>query len=197
MWMRIPAIFVRAALGEMAQLLVDGQRVTPTRALAAGFTFKFPTLGGALEHLLGRTATTNTNSAPADIYYNGECPICRTEMEHYAASCATSHPELRFIDSTRQPNEFAGCGLRREHLERRVYIKDSEGQILSGMPALIVLWSRMPGYGWLATTLSLPLLRPAAAVLYDHLVAPTLAYWASTRGNKRSLNPQSKGFRSS
>jgi uncharacterized protein (TIGR01777 family) len=185
MWMRIPAIFVRAALGEMAQLLVDGQRVTPTRALAAGFTFKFPTLGTALEHLLGRSATANNNKTAADIYYNGECPICRTEMEHYAAVCATSRPELRFIDSTQQSNEFANCGLRREHLERRVYVKDGEGRILSGMQALIALWSRMPGYGWLATTFSLPLLRPTSAAIYDHLVAPTLARWARTRDRSR------------
>jgi hypothetical protein len=112
----------------MSQLLVDGQRVVPTRALTAGFTFKFPNLGGALEHLLGHPATANgTNKTQADIYYNGECPICNAEMTHYAELCATSHPELRFIDSTQQPNEFASCGLRREHLERRVYIKGWRG----------------------------------------------------------------------
>jgi predicted DCC family thiol-disulfide oxidoreductase YuxK len=153
------------------------------RALTAGFVFKFPTLGGALEHLLGRSATA-INSAPADIYYNGECPICNAEMTHYAELCATSHPELRFIDSTQQPNEFASCGLRREHLERRVYLKDGEGRILSGMPAIIALWSRMPRYGWLATTLNLPVLRPATAALYDHVIAPTLTRWARTRARR-------------
>jgi uncharacterized protein len=183
MWLRIPAIFIRTVLGEMSQLLVDGQRVAPVRALTAGFVFKFPNLGGALEHLLGRSATA-INSAPADIYYNGECPICRAEMSHYAELCATSRPELRFIDSTQQPNEFASCGLRPEHLERRVYFKDSEGRILSGMPAIISLWSRMPKYGWLATTLNLPVLRPATAVLYDHVIAPTLAHWAKTRARR-------------
>ena len=185
LWMRIPAIFIRAALGEMSQLLVDGQRVVPTRALAAGFVFKFPNLGAALEHLLGSSPKTTGNS-PADIYYNGECPICRTEMEHYAEVCATSRPDLRFIDSTQKPNEFAICGLRREHLERRVYIRDADGRILSGMPALLELWWRMPGYGWLAKTLSLPLLRQASVMLYDHVVAPTLARWARARalGNR-------------
>ena len=44
LWMHIPAIFIRAALGEMSQLLVDGQRVAPIRALAAGSVFKFPNL---------------------------------------------------------------------------------------------------------------------------------------------------------
>ncbi len=53
-WLRVPAFVLRAALGEMAQLLVDGQRVVPSRALAAGFAFRHPTLAGALEDILSR-----------------------------------------------------------------------------------------------------------------------------------------------
>jgi uncharacterized protein (TIGR01777 family) len=49
---RIPAPLVRAALGELAELFVDGQRVVPKRALELGFAFKHPELAGALSHLL-------------------------------------------------------------------------------------------------------------------------------------------------
>ena len=42
-----PAIALRAALGEMAGLLLEGQRVLPTRARAAGFGFRHPELSGA------------------------------------------------------------------------------------------------------------------------------------------------------
>lgn len=51
-WLRVPAAPLRAALGEMAQLLVDGQHVVPARAQAAGFAFRHPQLEGALTHLL-------------------------------------------------------------------------------------------------------------------------------------------------
>ena len=54
LWLRMPAFAVRAGLGEMAQLLVDGQRVMPNRALALGFEFRFPQATGALVDLLGR-----------------------------------------------------------------------------------------------------------------------------------------------
>jgi uncharacterized protein len=187
LWMRIPASFVRAGLGEMAQLLVDGQRVAPVKALASGFVFKHPNLGEALEHLLGRTANA-AKKAQADIYYNGECPVCRTEMEHYAEICATARPELRFIDSTQSPNDFTRCGLRQEHLERRVYIRDADGQILSGMPAIIALWSRMPRYGWASRLFSLPVIRQATELLYDHVIAPSLALWAKTRARRRTAS---------
>jgi uncharacterized protein len=186
LWLRAPAALIRALLGEMSQLLVDGQRVTPMRALRSGFTFRYPNLGAALEQLLGRPkALTET----AQIYYNGDCPVCRTEMRHYADICATARPELRFFDSTQFPEEFSRCGLRREHLERRVYVRDSEGLILSGMPAIIALWRKMPRYEWLAKMVSLPLIRPTAVVLYDHVIAPTLFRWARSHSRSRIQLP--------
>jgi uncharacterized protein (TIGR01777 family) len=48
----IPAKLLRACLGELAELFVDGQRVTPNRLLALGFEFRHPTLDAALEQAL-------------------------------------------------------------------------------------------------------------------------------------------------
>ena len=52
--LRVPAWPMRIALGEMAQLLLDGQYVVPARALEGGFQFSFPGLRGAFENLLTR-----------------------------------------------------------------------------------------------------------------------------------------------
>jgi uncharacterized protein (TIGR01777 family) len=57
LWLRVPAFFLRIALGEMAQLLVDGQHVVPRRAVEAGFTFRFRQLHQALANLLGDPST--------------------------------------------------------------------------------------------------------------------------------------------
>ena len=182
LWLTIPAGFVRAMLGEMAQLLVDGQRVLPNRTVAMGFYFRHAHLDRALGHLLteasGRLRTT---TAGADFYFNGACPLCRAEMRHYAAICASTAPEVQFIDSSRHARALENCGLRQEHLERRVYTRDADGRLLSGMSALIALWSRMPQYSPLAKLMQLPLIRPIAELVYDHLVAPGLALWAARR----------------
>lgn len=51
----MPAFAARLALGEMAdELLLSSQRVLPTRLLASGFAFGYPTLESALRHELGR-----------------------------------------------------------------------------------------------------------------------------------------------
>lgn len=49
----VPALALRAVLGEMAQILLASQRVSPERTLANGFTFRWPDLGPALEDLCG------------------------------------------------------------------------------------------------------------------------------------------------
>jgi uncharacterized protein (TIGR01777 family) len=52
LWLRVPGTALRLALGEMAELLVQGQRVTPRRLLDAEFTFEHATLASALLALL-------------------------------------------------------------------------------------------------------------------------------------------------
>ena len=178
LWLRVPATFIRYALGEMAQLLVDGQRVVPTRALAVGFKFRHSQIRATFAHLL-RNEPIGT--AAADIYFNGECPLCNAEMTHYARLCADAQPGFQFIAAAQQPDALARCGLRQEHLERRVYLRCADGSILSGMPALMALWSTMPRYRWLSRLVGLPLLRSLAVTLYDHAIAPALAFWASRR----------------
>jgi uncharacterized protein (TIGR01777 family) len=49
---RIPASVLRAALGELAELFVDGQRVVPQRLGELEFEFRYPTLRAALEQAL-------------------------------------------------------------------------------------------------------------------------------------------------
>jgi NAD dependent epimerase/dehydratase family enzyme len=50
-WMRVPSSPMRLALGEMAELLLEGQNAVPAAALAAGYRFRHPTLAGAFAAL--------------------------------------------------------------------------------------------------------------------------------------------------
>jgi len=52
-FMPTPAFALKLLFGEMAELLLTGQRVLPARAAATGFTFRFPELAGAFRAILG------------------------------------------------------------------------------------------------------------------------------------------------
>jgi uncharacterized protein (TIGR01777 family) len=52
----VPALVLRLGLGEMAEVLLSGQRAVPRKALGAGYRFRFPELSAALADLLGGPA---------------------------------------------------------------------------------------------------------------------------------------------
>ncbi|MBI1814456.1 MAG: TIGR01777 family protein [Deltaproteobacteria bacterium] len=52
-WAPVPAVVLRLALGEMADMLLSGQRVLPAAAQRAGYIFQFPRLEPALREVLG------------------------------------------------------------------------------------------------------------------------------------------------
>lgn len=51
-----PSALLRILLGEMASILTTGQRVLPKRAIQGGFTFRYPTLAGAIRAEITRSA---------------------------------------------------------------------------------------------------------------------------------------------
>ena len=173
LWFRIPSAAIRLALGEMAQLLVDGQRVVPSRAVTEGFRFRYEQLGAALRQLLDPTPLGSVATKQA-VYFNGACPVCRTEIGHYAKRCKAAAVPITFVDSSVHHGDLADYGLRRDHLERRIYVRTAGGQVVSGMAALTRIWAQTPGYRWLSALVSLPIAREIAAALYDHVAVPVL-----------------------
>ena len=182
--LRIPGAVLNAALGEMAQLLVKGQRVAPRRLLDGGFEFRHYTLASALRDLVAdpeRPAGIRGVDSNCEVWFNGECPVCSYEIGSYEKLANKRDLPLKFHDATRVARPLAAYGLRCEHMERRLYLLDEQGRMLSGFSAVLALWARMPGYRWLGRVCALPPLRALCETLYDHIVAPGLAYWARVR----------------
>ncbi len=53
-WLPVPGFALRAALGEVASTVLEGQRAAPKKLLDMGYKFRFPTAEGALRDLLAR-----------------------------------------------------------------------------------------------------------------------------------------------
>ncbi len=52
-WLPVPELLLKIALGQMAEMLLHGQRAVPEKILGAGFDFNFPKLRSALEDAMG------------------------------------------------------------------------------------------------------------------------------------------------
>jgi len=103
------------------------------------------------------------------VIYNANCPVCSWEIDHYAVYADTAALPIRF-DGLSEAGRF---GLTPDQAARRLNVLH-KGQILSGIPAFLVLWQQMPRYRGLAVVVGLPGIRQIAAFVYDHIAAPLL-----------------------
>ena len=91
-------------MGEMAQLLVEGQPGAPQRLLRAGFEFRRFTLASALRDLIpDQHAPPRLRAADRDceVWFNGDCPVCSYEIGAYEKLAERRDLPLRFHDSMR------------------------------------------------------------------------------------------------
>ena len=116
-----------------------------------------------------------------EVLYNGDCPICSREIASYASYADTAGLPLRF--ETLQDSDLARWGVDAEAAASRLHVL-KDGTVYEGLEAFQVLWAEMPRCAWLAHLTDLPVTRPVARRIYDHVLAPLL-YWMHRRRMRR------------
>jgi predicted DCC family thiol-disulfide oxidoreductase YuxK len=106
-----------------------------------------------------------------EILYNGQCPVCSAEIAHYRRAADISGADLHFVDLNSAP--LSDWGIDADQAARRLHAR-ADGQIVSGLPAFVMLWQALPRWHWLARLVMLPGLRHVAGSLYDRVAAPIL-----------------------
>jgi predicted DCC family thiol-disulfide oxidoreductase YuxK len=176
--LRVPASWLRLMLGEAAQLLVDGQRVLPVKARAAGFNFRYASFETALDALL---ATEETPRAPAEIMYDPQCPVCDLEINRYCRDAARAGLRWRVDDVAERRELMQRYGLDTATARKRVYVVDDRGEMTSGMEAIVLIWSVLPPWRVLARFARLPVVRNVLYAFYDLILAPVIWRWNERR----------------
>ncbi|WP_373507731.1 thiol-disulfide oxidoreductase DCC family protein [Thiocapsa sp.] len=92
-------------------------------------------------------------------YFDGGCPLCSKEIAHYRRIDKAG--AIRWVDITDDGGVLAEAGIDRTNAMRRIHAKETDGSILTGVPAFVAIWRRLPGYRRLATLVQgLRLVRP-------------------------------------
>ncbi len=90
------------------------------------------------------------------VLYDGECPLCRREIAH-VRNLSQSQPDsgLCFTDISRS-DDTTVSSRERQALLARFHVQRADGSRLSGAEAFVAMWSRLPGWRWLARLAKLP-----------------------------------------
>ena len=178
--LRLPAWPLRTAMGEMADLLLEGQRTVPANATAAGFRFAHAGLDGALGDLLAVPTPAIT------VHYDDGCPVCNAEIAHYRRAANENNAPVAFAGIARHPNALAHRGITDLQLKRRMHVSTARGEVASGADAFIAIWRRLPSLRWLAAVAGLPGIRQLTSLVYEWGAVPSLAAYNAWR-DRRAL----------
>jgi predicted DCC family thiol-disulfide oxidoreductase YuxK len=94
---------------------------------------------------------------PLRIFYDGACPVCSREIEHY---CRRDHDgRLIAIDISAPDFDPPPCGIPRESLMYELHAIDRDGIVYRGVDAFCAIWQAFPAsitYRLLGTFVNLP-----------------------------------------
>lgn len=93
----------------------------------------------------------NTKSAtvPLIVFYDGACPLCRREIDHYMRRRGAEH--ITWIDIA-ENETLDSYGLDRQSAMEVFHVLDNRTWYL-GASAFSRIWIRLPAYKWLAMIL--------------------------------------------
>lgn len=89
----------------------------------------------------------------ATVYFDGSCPLCRTEIAHYRGQDTACR--LRFVDVS-ETNATPPAGVTREAAMARFHVERADGRVVSGATAFATIWALLPRWRWAARLAALP-----------------------------------------
>ena len=78
------------------------------------------------------------------VYFNNSCSICRFEINHYKKL----NNEINWIDVTQNSEAEKETSKKANQLIRRLHARHN-GELLEGIDAFLLIWSKLPRYNWL------------------------------------------------
>ncbi|MFV8259539.1 thiol-disulfide oxidoreductase DCC family protein [Bdellovibrio bacteriovorus] len=83
----------------------------------------------------------STSQSGITVYYDGLCQLCSREIAHYRKLKGADR--IAFIDITSSDFDAISEGLDPHKIHKSLHVRDSEGKIVTGVEAFIVIWSQL------------------------------------------------------
>jgi predicted DCC family thiol-disulfide oxidoreductase YuxK len=107
-----------------------------------------------------RTDNMLPHPVTCTVYFDGACPVCRKEIEHYQRQRGAE--AIAWVDASSCDAAALGPGLDRSRVLSRFHVREADGSLASGAAAFVAIWRRLPAFAGLAVFASF---RPVLALL--------------------------------
>ncbi|MGY8872538.1 MAG: thiol-disulfide oxidoreductase DCC family protein [Pseudomonadales bacterium] len=125
-----------------------------------------------------------TSIAPVKpiIFYDGSCPLCSKEINHYQR--IDYQQRVEWLDLTTNTDRLETYGIQYTTAMARLHGVDSTGEKVSGVDAFLLIWDHLDYYHYLAKVIRVLMLQKPLEFVYQR--------FANWRFKRRSAD-QCKG----
>lgn len=114
------------------------------------------------------------NPHPITVFYDGACPSCVRDRQHYEKWAGQAGAPVCWFDITGQEARLRQLGIDPRQALTELHVLDEHRQIRSELDAYILLLAKIPWLKPLAWFIGWPWIRPWLARLYRWSVARRL-----------------------
>lgn len=107
---------------------------------------------------------------PITVFYDGACPSCIRDREHYEKWAGQAGEQICWFDITGQEEQLRALGIDPRKALTELHVLDENQRIRSELDAYILLMERAPRLKPLAWLVGRPRIRPWLAQLYHWMV---------------------------
>ncbi|MAW89295.1 MAG: DUF393 domain-containing protein [Phyllobacteriaceae bacterium] len=119
--------------------------------------------------------------APVEVWYDGQCPVCRMEVGWYGRMDRVG--AIAWHDITALPDHALPAGKTRDDLLNRFHVRDTQGRWHVGVDAFARIWRELPFLRHAAFLFRVPGLRQMAGAGYRLFLA-----WQRSHRRRRAGN---------
>lgn len=101
--------------------------------------------------------------SPLVVYYDGLCPLCSREINHYRKRAPVG--SIEFVDIAVDGFDATKHGLDPVRVNRHFHVKEGE-RLHVGVDGFRALWQVIPGFRWMRSITGLPGVYQGSKVLY-------------------------------
>jgi predicted DCC family thiol-disulfide oxidoreductase YuxK len=112
----------------------------------------------------------NRNKGVITVYYDGACPQCIRDRDHYEKLSRRAGKNVYWFDITGQDERLREIGIDPEKALRELHVSTEDQQILSEIDAYVLLMKKVPLLKPVAWLMGLPLIRPMLSRAYHRQV---------------------------
>lgn len=108
---------------------------------------------------------THTKQVKTICYYDGECPLCKIEIN--AMKKQDKIKAIQWVDITKNQQALDDAGITYQQAMDRIHIMNDQKQIVTGVRGFLTVWQQLPYYRKLVPLIRFPPILSLMEALYS------------------------------